>query len=117
MGELGAIPNRKWCSRATLGNIVIWCWCVSGWYVIAASHFHYTVDVIVGILMTYLVFYSYHFRIKLIWLGRPHPLFSCFRTFLRWYEKPSKDLKFWRAKAAKNLQDALNELSHSDSSD
>lgn len=76
-------------------------WLLFGWYVITASHFHYTVDVAVGALLTFVFFSFYHIKIKTIWLEKDRPCGICLGAFLRWYEMHSLDLKTEREVAAR----------------
>jgi len=71
-------------------------WLCFGWYVIAASHFHYTVDVMVGAMLTFMVYNFYHRWIESIWVDRVYPFQNPFEHAMRWLEGPSHDLKYWR---------------------
>merc|ERR1712086_418118 len=86
--------------------IDIWAiiWLLGGWYVICASHFHYTVDVAVGALLTFTVFNGYHTMIKSIWFKDVHPLKGeVVGRFLRWFEKYSVDLPLWQVLATRSM--------------
>merc|ERR1712194_986383 len=42
-----ALSNDRWFNTARLGELCVVIWLLRGWYVIFASHFHYSVDVCV----------------------------------------------------------------------
>merc|ERR1711879_573828 len=76
-----------------LSNILFSMWLIGGWFVIAASHFHYTVDVMVGALFSFEVYNHYHYLIDSIWIKRQSPYQFFLAMPLRWLEKHSLDLK------------------------
>lgn len=80
----------SWHTALNVGGVL---WMMGGWYVIAGAHFHYTVDVFVGILMVFGNFALYHTLIKEAYLQThdPNPAIR----FLNWLEKHSPDLKWW----------------------
>jgi len=96
--------SHHWLSCSTLVNggsaIVL----LVGYYVIAASRFHYTVDVFVAVIMSALVFYGYHNIVRINSMRSSVHSRNCFVGFVRWYERYSKDLRNWR-KRAKQLLD------------
>lgn len=71
-----------------------------GYYCIAASHFNYTIDVMFGAMMSYLVFETYHYVIRVAWLYSPGAVYP----LARWFERYAKDLKFWRARARQDFE-------------
>jgi hypothetical protein len=74
-------------------KVVACSWLVFGWYVIAASHFHYSVDVLVGVLISLHVYGGYHSFVKSVWVIRSDiPIVG----FIRWFEAYSPDIMFWR---------------------
>lgn len=81
-------------------NVVGICWLCFGWFVIAASHFHYTVDVLVGALITFVFSMVYSLICQRAWTSKfPGS------EFIRWFEKDSVDLRLWRYAAAKELKE------------
>lgn len=66
------------------------------YYLIIGSHFHYTVDVLVGVILTSAVFHFYHNKIKVAALspGNKWPI----ARLLTWMEADSKDLRSWLKK-------------------
>eukprot|EP00928_Gymnodinium_smaydae_P004916 TRINITY_DN11685_c0_g1_i5.p1 TRINITY_DN11685_c0_g1~~TRINITY_DN11685_c0_g1_i5.p1 ORF type:complete len:368 (-),score=9.49 TRINITY_DN11685_c0_g1_i5:262-1365(-) len=50
---------RSLCHR--FFNVCFISWLIFGWFVIAASHFHYTVDVLIGALLAFMCFSNYHY--------------------------------------------------------
>lgn len=77
-------------------DIVACLWLCFGWYVIAASHFHYTVDVMVGAMLTFMVYNFYHRWIESIWVDRVYPFQNPLEHPMRWLEKHSLDLQYLR---------------------
>lgn len=75
-----------------------------GLYSIVASHFHYTDDAIVGILVTVGVFRAYHSAIEIA----PFQT-GCAYSFLVWYESYAPDLKVKHAELRKRVE-AMKEL-------
>eukprot|EP00928_Gymnodinium_smaydae_P002959 TRINITY_DN1107_c0_g2_i2.p1 TRINITY_DN1107_c0_g2~~TRINITY_DN1107_c0_g2_i2.p1 ORF type:complete len:393 (-),score=7.86 TRINITY_DN1107_c0_g2_i2:243-1337(-) len=69
-----------------------------GYYCIVASRFHYTVDVLVGILISYFVFHSYHDQIQVMWFRKTY-----LGPFLKWMEAYSKDLILWKRRALEEV--------------
>lgn len=76
---------------------------LTGYYFIVASHFHYTLDVLVGALVTYSVFKGYHMAIETAWID--HGKCCTISPFLRWYEKEAKDLRLFRSTMSILLQE------------
>lgn len=76
-----------------IGACIWLCW---GWYVIAASHFHYTVDVMVGAMLSFTVYNFYHRWIESIWVEMRVPFRKPFTKAIRWLERPSPDLAYLR---------------------
>merc|ERR1712091_713013 len=80
-----------------IGEVLIIIWMFFGWFVIVASHFHYSVDVCVGILLTFVVFHSYHGTIAEVQEARAHHtsmmLVFKFLRFVAWMEKGAKDIR------------------------
>ncbi|CAE8587673.1 unnamed protein product [Polarella glacialis] len=101
--------STRWCSTSTVFNVLGVVMLLMGYYFIVASHFHYTIDVLVGAVMTVLVFNMYHFIIKVSML-RKRKSRLCISPFFRWLERPAKDLKCWRRRAA----EVLAQLHHDD---
>lgn len=93
-------------SVTTLIHVLSVCWCCWGYYVITASRLHYTIDVIVGVLVTLLCFNAYHYNAKIIWFRKLHPVRASMSTFLRWFERYSPDLRLFRLRARRNLSAA-----------
>jgi len=74
------------------------CWTCAGYFVIIATHFHYTVDVWIGFWMTYFVWSYYHEAIKV------SPFHSTpLMRFLTWIEHHATDLRYWRIRVANQL--------------
>lgn len=104
---LGALTTAKYWSRApwrtsdaaeegpwsfnTFVDTVLIIWAITGYYFIIASHFHYTVDVVVAAVLTCLVFNTYHNAIEVCWNKKQHWMRIPARDFLQWLELHSKD--------------------------
>merc|ERR1712232_240815 len=71
-----------------------------GYFCIIASYFHYTVDVLVGFLLTNLVVLTYHQSIKVAALSKSDRFFVY--SFMRWFEAHALDLRFirWELKSS-----------------
>jgi len=69
---------------------------IAGMYFIIASHFHYTVDVIVAAVLACLVFNAYHRAIEICWSRKQHWSRIPARAFLKWLEFNSKDNMLYR---------------------
>eukprot|EP00401_Gymnodinium_catenatum_P039367 CAMPEP_0117490084 /NCGR_PEP_ID=MMETSP0784-20121206/17369_1 /TAXON_ID=39447 /ORGANISM="" /LENGTH=422 /DNA_ID=CAMNT_0005284833 /DNA_START=65 /DNA_END=1330 /DNA_ORIENTATION=- len=82
------------CSRVTVINIVGCAVLLSGYYFIIASRFHYTIDVLIGAMMTFMVVQGYHYAIRVVWLPS-QPRFRPHNAILRWYELHAKDLNLF----------------------
>lgn len=94
-----------WNWYSILTDIIAIVWLFMGWYVICASHFHYTVDVTVGALLTFTVFNGYHSIIKTVHFADVHPLKGeVIGRFIRWFEAHSVDLKLWQELAERSLR-------------
>jgi hypothetical protein len=72
-----------------------------GWYVIVASHFHYTVDVLAGAAVSFVVQSFYHNMQKLVWIGRRSNSRTCllcaiWGPMMKWCSMYDKDLEYWK---------------------
>eukprot|EP00928_Gymnodinium_smaydae_P061959 TRINITY_DN45909_c0_g1_i1.p1 TRINITY_DN45909_c0_g1~~TRINITY_DN45909_c0_g1_i1.p1 ORF type:complete len:426 (+),score=67.27 TRINITY_DN45909_c0_g1_i1:278-1555(+) len=105
-----ADTSLRFCSLPMFIDLMAFIWCLWGWFHIAASHFHYTVDVLVGIMMTVLVFVTYHYVAKIVWLRRRHPMHISLSPCLRWFELHAKDIRLWRVQALRNLEGRQREV-------
>lgn len=101
--------SRAWISVSTFVNVFGSLFVVTGYYFIAASHFHYTLDVLVGALVTYTMFRAYHNRLELAWLRKVHGGNGIMDPFLHWYERDSRDLLKYSTKAALSEEKWLDE--------
>lgn len=67
----------------------------AGYFTIIASKFHYTVDVIIGAMMTLLIFQSYHSAVRVAFLPQsqpPLPRWCSLYPFIRWFDKDARDV-------------------------
>lgn len=64
-----------------------------GYYVIIASKFHYTADVLVAAISTALIFQAYHSAMRLSFLPESKPSLRRFSlyAFLRWFDEDAAD--------------------------
>eukprot|EP00929_Paragymnodinium_shiwhaense_P020694 TRINITY_DN13702_c0_g1_i1.p1 TRINITY_DN13702_c0_g1~~TRINITY_DN13702_c0_g1_i1.p1 ORF type:complete len:406 (-),score=30.34 TRINITY_DN13702_c0_g1_i1:127-1218(-) len=76
---------------------------IMGYYFIVASHFHYTVDVMVGFLMSYFVFNSYHNAIETMWFRKRTLMLH---AGLKWLECHAQDMHLWRMRATQQMDEA-----------
>lgn len=98
--------SREWFSESTFVNLLGVLVLLFAYYLIIGSHFHYTVDVLVGCLMTIFVFCWFHYSIKISIL-RGRRTRSCVTPFLQWLERYSVDTRIWRRKAKKNMANSF----------
>lgn len=89
--------SRSWVSVNMAVTAVGFGWILTGCYFIIASHFHYTIDVIVGALVTFTLFKVYHSRLELAWLRKVHGGSGILEPFFYWYERDAKDLRKYSA--------------------
>jgi len=94
--------SRRWCSISTLTDVLGTFILFFGYYIIVASHFHYTVDVLVGATFTLLVFNAYHYQVRVSMLRGNRG--SCQTKFWMWFEHYSLDLVGWRRRAKEHLE-------------
>eukprot|EP00932_Pfiesteria_piscicida_P018774 SRR837773.5621.p2 GENE.SRR837773.5621~~SRR837773.5621.p2 ORF type:complete len:351 (+),score=110.26 SRR837773.5621:76-1053(+) len=85
--------NRGWLSLNTFFHVVGYIFTAIGYYCIAGSRFHYTLDVLVGSLVTITTFRAYHDKIELTWLRREHGGSDLLDHFLYWLDAYAKDRK------------------------
>lgn len=90
--------NYGWFEKVPVNRILATVWTLTGYIVIVATHFHYTVDVWIGFWMTYFVWSYYHEVIKV------SPFHSSFRMrFLTWLEAHATDLRYWRIRVSNQV--------------
>jgi len=101
------LSGSGWFSRQGMLRMACMAYTFFGYYCIIASHFHFTVDVFIGSLMSCIVFISYHHAIEVAPLRMRHT-FSPYR-FLLWFEQPALDMILWHKVAARRLE-AMNKV-------
>lgn len=83
-------------SFATLFKLVVIFNMLFGYYVIIASKFHYTTDVLIAFMLTILIFEGYHSRMRVAFLPRYEqstlPRHTIYR-WIRWFEDDAADAK------------------------
>lgn len=101
-------PRSPWCPGAwntwrAIGalNIIVFM-IFLGYYFIIATHFHYTVDVMMGAMITFLTFKGYHHVVRLAFL-RDDSRWSHY-SLLIWFERHAKDMKVWKQRAIRYLE-------------
>lgn len=112
MGTTCTVFAMRYCRKAPWSKYVIdwqlsdfaihlagWLWLCYGWFVISASHFHYTIDVVIAAVLTFICYSYYHSVIYSVWLRKARGFESPFATFLRWFEAHSYDVTLWREQA------------------
>ena len=81
----------QYATRHRLFNIISIsiCWCVSftGYFLIIATHFHYTVDVLIGALLSISLWISYHNYLRFYLT-----MDTYMSHFIRWFEEPVNTL-------------------------
>jgi len=83
-------------------HLVFWVWQVCGWYAIAASHFHYSLDVFVGVVLTYVSYHLYHAKIHSLQSESKSFFGYYLRKVLLWLEKGARDVPFLTALGPEN---------------
>jgi len=91
-------PRRIKVILYTLGTLFV----ISGYYFIVASHFHYTVDVLVGAMMTFLTFRGYHYSARMAWLDKTNRI--SLNPCLYWFERHAKDMHLWQRRTLRALE-------------
>lgn len=94
------VPDDGYCNMLRIANVVISCSMVVlvciGYFIILASRWDYTVDVLIVVLATILVWGLYHSMICSAWLPAPRLFSAPLCRFIRWFEVDAKDVKLWR---------------------
>lgn len=98
-----------WDWATILVDIFACCWLLWGWYVICAAHFHYTVDVMIGAILTFTLYNWYHNLVETIWLKEKHPLKRTLAPFFMWFEVHAVDLKHFRLQAQDLMSERLRD--------
>eukprot|EP00928_Gymnodinium_smaydae_P021724 TRINITY_DN18509_c0_g1_i1.p1 TRINITY_DN18509_c0_g1~~TRINITY_DN18509_c0_g1_i1.p1 ORF type:complete len:384 (+),score=39.61 TRINITY_DN18509_c0_g1_i1:151-1302(+) len=96
------VASQHCCSVMSFLNVAGVILLLFGYYSIVASHFHYTVDVLFGAMMTFLVFQAYHWAIRVCWI-RTSNRYSLY-PLLRWLERDAKDMQLWRERARHSME-------------
>mmetsp|Transcript_52562 Transcript_52562/g.112090 ORF Transcript_52562/g.112090 Transcript_52562/m.112090 type:complete len:402 (+) Transcript_52562:159-1364(+) len=84
--------SRSWLSLNSFVRMVGYAIILIGYYFIAGSRFHYTLDVLVGALVVVTMFSAYHNRIELTWLRKQHGGQDFLDRILEWLEQDAKDM-------------------------
>lgn len=93
-------PEKRWgwFEKVPANRMLAIVWTLTGYIIIIATRFHYTVDVWIGFWMTYFVWSYYHEAIKV------SPFHNgILMRFLTWQEKHATDLRYWRIRVANQL--------------
>lgn len=102
-------PPHATASLNLLTDVIAMVWLLCGWYVICASHFHYTVDVMVAALLSFTVWNGYHTLTKTVWLKEGDFSAKITAPFLMWFERHSVDLRYWRSQAQRLMTRRVGE--------
>jgi len=73
--------------RCTITKYLAWLAAITGYFLIIASHYHYSVDVFVGFFFTCLFWKAYHLTVRVCHLRR-----DWLGVFLCWFEANSEDI-------------------------
>jgi len=85
-------------SRAFILKVIVIATMLVGYYVIIASKFHYTADVLMGGILSALIFHSYHSAVRVAFLSKSDTPQWGAHAFLRWFDKDAVDVvvqKIW----------------------
>ena len=110
-GRCGKATNKLGeLERLTTVKLVVWIIAALGYLSIVASHFHYTLDVFIGLLLSVCIFKWHHSSIR-----QMHLRDTWFNKILMWSERGAEDLHIYR----ENLPDftimkLVEEASHVD---
>ena len=73
--------------RATTEKYIMWIWVIVTFFVIIATRFHYTIDVIIGLWMCVLLWKLYHYYLYSLYMNRE----NYFDIAMQWFEKDSEE--------------------------
>ena len=73
--------------RATTEKYLMWIWVIVTFFVIIATRFHYTIDVIIGLWMCVLLWKLYHYYLYSLYMNRE----NYFDIAMQWFEKDSEE--------------------------
>ena len=73
--------------RATTEKILIWIWVITSLLIIVATHFHYTIDVFIGLWMCVFLWKMHHYYLYSLYMNRHNH----FDIVMQWFEKDSEE--------------------------
>ena len=85
--------------RATTDKYLMWTYVIATLLIIIATRFHYTIDVIIGLWMTLLLWKLHYYYIYSLYMNRD----NCFDIFMQWFEKDSEEFNVEKKIAAQAL--------------
>jgi hypothetical protein len=77
--------------RLTVVKAFVWCCCLLEYYFIVATHFHYTVDVIIGMMFTVITWSFYHHGVLNV-IREPESDRVCCERVISWAEAGAEDV-------------------------
>jgi len=95
-------PGPKYALHMAVGF-----WQFGGWYAIAASRFHYSLDVFVGVVLTYLSYHWYHSKVLSLQTKHKAGLGRCFTAIIEWLECEARDVLERETRAVRNGADQV----------
>jgi len=81
-------------------NVVCMVFGIVGYSIIIGSRFHYTADVLLGFVLTLLVFHGYHQAIKAAFIGSQ----KYHSRAIRWFEEDALDMRVWCKLARRRME-------------
>jgi len=69
-------------STLTASSLFMALYLVTGCFMLVSTHFHYSVDVLIGVLISWFTFHAYHSTLKTLHERRRGPI----KTFITWIE-------------------------------
>ena len=73
-------------STLTASSLFMALYLVTGCFMLVSTHFHYSVDVLIGVLISWFTFHAYHSTLKTLHERRRGPI----KTFITWIENIPK---------------------------
>lgn len=79
--------------RCTSTKLLVWAGAIAGWFLVIATHFHYSIDVLLAVILTVGSWNLYHSYVRGLDLRlRTHTLWLLSNRFFSWFERDAPDI-------------------------